>query len=195
MRVAWIALLAGCGFQGPAFAGETESAADAGGGLARCPGGYSASLPGPTRYRLIPDGHPAWTQSDACAADLPGATHLVVLNTVAEVSAVAALVSAPPIAIAGNAVWVGGVQAMTAMQPRDAWLGLDGGPLLDAWGGNEPNDRGDGEADHDEQFVKVERNKPYLTDTAGSENIAALCECDGAPIAASAAAAITAARR
>jgi hypothetical protein len=194
MRVAWIALIAGCGFHGLAPVVEGASVADAGFDAATCPTSYDVALPGPARYRLIPDGHPAWIQSDACALDLPGATHLAVLTTSDEIAAVGALVTTPPRPIAGNAVFVGAVQQRTATQPGDGWLWFDGEPVTSGWGGAEPNDRGDGEADHDEQFVKIEKAKPYLTDTAGSDSNAALCQCDGKPIAASAASAITANR-
>lgn len=173
---------------------QEAAIADAGFDAASCPARYDVALPGPSRYRLIADGHPAWTQSEACAADLPGATHLAVLTMSDEIARVGALVTTPPQPIAGNAVWVGAVQQRTAIRPGDDWLWVDGEPLINGWGGVEPNDRGDGEADHDEQFVKIEKAKPYLTDTAGGDSNGALCQCDGKPIAASAAAAITANR-
>jgi hypothetical protein len=189
----WIAV-AGCGFEGPPVVGQVL-AADAGFDVARCPASYNADLPGPSRYRLIADGHPAWSQSDACAADLDGATHLVVLSSMAELDAIAALVGAPPIGIAGNAVWIGAVQPLTATRPDEGWLGFDGNPMLAVWGGIEPNEHGDNnEADHEEQFVKIERPHAYLSDAVGTDSLGALCECDGVAIAENAAALIAALR-
>lgn len=199
MRIAWIILVAGCGFRSQAGAVE-DNAPDAAPNAApdasfahTCPENYNLSLPGfsgSSRYRLIIDGHPAWTQSDTCASDAPGATHLVVLETQNELNAVAALVNAPPLGIAGNSVWVGGVQQRTAALPGDNWLRFDDAPLTSGWSGAEPNDKDNGEVDHAEQFIKIEKDKPYLQDTAGTGNYGALCECDGKPIGPNATAAI-----
>jgi hypothetical protein len=194
MRVAWIALIAGCGFQ--AHAPLDEEAApvpDAGFDAASCPASYGVTLPGSgSRYRLIPDGGPAWMQSDACAADLAGATHLVVLESAAELNGATALVAAPPAPLAGNAIWVGAVQQTTATLPAARWLRLDGSAVT-GWGGIEPNDR-DGRENQEEQFARIEKGKLYLQDSAGTGNNGALCECDGKPIAPAAADAIAANR-
>jgi hypothetical protein len=194
MRVAGIVLIAGCGFQAHAPAGEEAAPVpDAGFDPASCPASYVA-LPGQitSRYRLITAGHPAWTQSDACVADLAGATHLVVLETRNELDSVTALVAAPTTALAGNAIWVGAVQQTTATLPDAGWLWLDGSAVT-GWGGNEPNDR-DQQENQDEQFARIEKTKLYLQDSAGTGSNGALCECDGKPIAPAAAAAITANR-
>lgn len=194
MRAAWISFIAGCGFQAqiatPDGAGAAAAAPDSAFDVAACPASYSTVLSGvsgPSRYRVITSGGKAADQSDACNRDLEGATHLIVLDSMPELVAVAALVdSAPDNAIAHNAVWVGGVQPRTAAQPRDQWLGFDDLPLIDQWAGGEPNDGagGPGESDHSEQFVMVEHNKHYLTDAANSTTSGALCECDGRPVGA-----------
>jgi len=201
MRSAWVFLVAGCGFQSqPAELDGVPGVVDASPGTgpadgpdadatpgpfdyARCPASYTNDdLPGPSRYRLIPDGHRAWEQSDACNGDLSGATHLVILETAAEVSRVAALVDQPRMGIAHSAVWVGGVQRATATQPGAAWLGFDGAPLIDLWDDGEPNDDGhSGEADHREQFAMIEHHNTALEDTDGRIAAGALCECDGHP--------------
>lgn len=193
MRVAWIALLAGCGFEAHAPLDEQAAPApDAGFDVATCPASYGVTLPGSlSRYRLIPDGQPAWTQSDACAADLPDATHLVVLSSQAELDSVTALVAAPTTVLANNAIWVGAVQQTTATLPGAGWLWLDGSAVSGGWGGIEPNDR-DRQENREEQFARIEKTKLYLQDSAGSGKNSALCECDGKPIAAAAAAAISA---
>jgi hypothetical protein len=167
-----------------------------------CPASYDLALPrlsGPSRYRLITTGAQAWQQSDACAQDLPGATHLVVLETSAELAAVQALVDHPPPAIVSTGVWVGGVQLSIATLPGDGWLGFDGRPLIGGpWyccqGDNnqpdfEPNDE-DSKENGLEQFVIIEFAKSGLQDSDGRNSKGALCECDGKPIAASAAGAV-----
>lgn len=195
MRVAWILLIAGCGFQSHAPAGEQAAPVpDAGLDAVTCPASYDIAFPPPltSRYRLIAAGQPAWTQSDACAADRSGATHLAVLETQAELDRVTALVAAPTTALAGNAIWIGAVQQTPAAAPDAGWLWLDG-TAVTGWGRIEPNDR-DEQEDHEEQFARIEKTKLYLQDSAGSGKNSALCECDGKPIAPAAAAAITANR-
>jgi hypothetical protein len=201
MRLAWILVVAGCGFQSPRAstdgAGGADgmpAAPDAGFDYALCPASYNAALPGPSRYRLITDGHRAWEQSDACNQDLPAATHLVAIDSPEELAAVKTFVAGPGPGLAGNALWIGGVQSKTAALPADDWFGFDGQPLINGWSGGEPNDRGGTEGNHEEQFVKMQKDKPYFIDTSVNDILSALCECDGKPIAATAAAAITAGR-
>jgi hypothetical protein len=45
-----------------------------------------------------------------------------------------------------------------------------------------------------EQFARIEKTELYLQDSGGNTRSGALCECDGKPIAAIAAAAISANR-
>lgn len=191
MRVAWIALVAGCGFQspGPTVGGTATTPPDSGFDYATCPASYNVPLPGPTRYRLIPEGRAAWTHSDACNADLRGATHLVVLETMPELLSVSAFVDNVTTVTADNAVWIGGVQLRTALVPSDGWLGFDAAPLIAAWAPGEPND-GTTETDHSEQFVYLQRDRRYLADKPGDTGAGALCECDGKPVASVAGAAI-----
>jgi hypothetical protein len=194
MRVAWIVLIAGCGFQ--AHAPPDEEAApvpDAGFDAASCPASYDVTLPGQSasRYRLITAGHAAWTQSDACVADLAGATHLVVLDSQNEFDRVVALVAAATTSV--SSIWVGAVQQATAMQPLDGWLWFDGSPVTGGWSGAEPNDR-DGRENQEEQFARIEKTKLYLQDSGGTTSAGALCECDGKPIASAATTAISANR-
>ena len=214
MQAAWIVVVeacgvaacgvAACGVAGCGFQAQVATLDDTGGALpapdasfdfASCPEGYTTVLPGPSRYRLISTGGRAGDQSDGCNRDAPGATHLVVLDSMAEIVAVAALVDgAPDNSITHNAIWVGGVQLRSATNPADQWLGFDDKPLIDQWAPNEPNDGGGNEFDHGEQFVLVERGRHYLTDASGNTQSGALCECDGKPVAAMAAAAIAASR-
>lgn len=194
MRVAWVVWIAGCGFQAHApLDEEAASVPDAGFDAARCPASYDVRFPAPSssRYRLITAGRAAWTQSDACAADLMGATHLVVLDSQSEFDRVVALVAAATTRV--NAIWVGAVQQPTATQPLAGWLWFDGSPVTGGWSGVEPNDR-DGRESQEEQFARIEKTKLYLQDSGGATSSGALCECDGKPIATAAAAAITADR-
>ena len=92
-----------------------------------------------------------------------------------------------------NAIWVGAVQLATAMQPLAGWMWFDGSPGTGGWSGVEPNDR-DGRESQEEQFARIEKTKLYLQDSGGMTSSGALCECDGKPIATTAAAAITADR-
>jgi hypothetical protein len=190
MRVAWIVLIAGCGFQAHAPADEQAAAVP---DAASCPASYDLVFPAPSssRYRLITAGHPAWTQSDACAADLSGATHLVVLDSQDELDRVVALVAAATTPV--SSIWVGAVQQITATLPAAGWLWFDDSPVTGGWGGVEPNDRDDRE-NQEEQFARIEKTKLYLQDSGGNTSAGALCECDGKPIAPAAAAAIGASR-
>lgn len=180
---------------GDADAG-TDVDASAGPDAARCPASYDLPLPGPSRYRLIPIAARAWEHSDACANDGPG-THLVILETAAEVDSIQALLQQPPTPIMADGVWVGGVQLNTATKNDEAWLGFDGHPLLVDWYMGdyiEPNNGGvDMDADkHVEQFASIVTGKyPGLNDSDGTMSTkGALCECDGQPMADSAAAAV-----
>lgn len=195
MRVAWVALIAGCGFQAqPARDESPTAAADAAAfDFSTCPPSYTTTLTGSSRYRLIVEGHPAWEQSDTCAADMPGATHLAVLDTLDERNAAAALINAAP-TLASSGAWIGAVQLRTATLTNQAWFWFDGTPLTGSWNSGEPNDGGGGETDHREQFVKLQKTRTGFTDQNGSEGDGALCECDGKPIAPAAAAAIAANR-
>jgi hypothetical protein len=76
------------------------------------------------------------------------------------------------------------------MQPLAGWLWLDGSPVTGGWSGIEPNDR-DGRESQEEQFARIENTKLYLQDSGGNTSSGALCECDGKPIAATAAVAIS----
>lgn len=166
---------------------------DAGFDYAQCPASYNASLPGPTRYRVIPDGHRAWEQSDNCNLDLPGATHLVILETDIEAQAVVAFMQTDR-GIADGAVRIGAFQRRVATQTAAEWLGFDGRPLVDAWNPGEPNDLDDDEGDHSEQFVNIQRGYPGMNDSGGAFAAGALCECDGKALSADVIAAIDANR-
>ncbi|HEU4731298.1 MAG TPA: hypothetical protein VFT22_25565 [Kofleriaceae bacterium] len=194
MRAAWILFTAGCGFQVTAVPGEGTAslAPDAAFDFASCPSTYNVtSMPGPSRYRLITAGGAPKAQSDVCNLDMPGATHLVVFDTLVELNAAGALVDSTT--LAASAIWIGGVQQPAATRPGDLWLGFDDLPLMDQWYDNEPNDGG-GKEDHGEQFVVIIRDRHFFTDVPSNFGAGALCECDGKPVGPMALAAIAANR-
>lgn len=199
MRFAWVVLVAACGFQSRAAppTGDAEvEKPDAANvfDYGTCPASYNiTTIPGPTRYRLISAGHPAWEQSDACNADMPGMTHLAVLETMTELMNVSTFVNSPADTAPGQQVWVGGVQLRTAMTPSAGWLGFDGAALINAWDPGEPND-GSNEDDHSEQFIFLEMAR-RLADRPGNTGLGALCECDGKPLPQNVVDAITANRQ
>jgi len=190
--------------------GEVASnAPDAHGGL-QCPASYNvvltgmSGMSGTSRYRLVIAANNAWGHSDSCAQDQPGATHLVVLETAAELAGVQTLVDSSATALAAG-IWVGGVQLRTATAPGDGWIGFDDQPLIggswyDGPGTNgqpdsEPND-GDGMENGLEQFVVIrpsnsQATKNGLQDSQAGNSKGALCECDGNPMGAAAAAEVS----
>src|SRR5512140_115676 len=165
MRPFWIVFIVGCGFQSPA--GVTDGmppdtdVASPGGGSLQCPSTYNAlGLTGPSLYRLIKIGHPAWEQSDDCNDDQPGSTHLVVIGSPQELADIKKFVVNPALGLIGGRLWIGGVQPKNATSPGDGWLGFDGAPLIDGWLNGEPKDGGGGENNHLEQFVVMEQGAP-----------------------------------
>lgn len=195
MRSPWL-VLAACSYS--PVAGEPDPPApdvqvfDA---ARDCPADYTIVLSGESsRYRVIRTGRRAWVQADDCADDKPGFTHLVAIDSPAELDQVEATID--PIGdLDRNVVWVGGIQPRDQAGPREGWLAITGGPLIDTeWDGGEPND-GSGGEDNGENFSGVERNREGLVDFPNTNNSGALCECDGKPVDPAAAAAIDANRQ
>jgi hypothetical protein len=203
MRFWWALLLAGCGFQaravgdnepGGAVLMDADTDAPSFNVVSDCPQNYNAELPGPTKYRWILTGGAAGTQIDACNNDLPGRTHLIVFDSMAELMSVSMQVDKLPDNMV-HQIFVGGVQQAGAVMPTDNWIGFDDQALLPGtWAGGEPNDNNQGEADHAEQFLMMERNKHYFSDGAKTNQSGALCECDGKAVGPLATAAINAYR-
>jgi hypothetical protein len=167
---------------------------------ADCPATYTKSI-GSSRYFHNPTIQNVWAHHTACNAGLSGATHLVVLDSVAEAQAVVAFLKAD--LPASNRFYVGAVQDMQATEPGSNWIWVTGGPVKprgdtgSLWGTmtnmNEvrpqPNDDDDIEAeqpsgttDHQEQFVFLDLTLTYLADVPGTTGYRAVCECDGKPV-------------
>jgi len=157
-----------------------------------CPASYL--LAGPTsRYRILTTGQPASAHNTDCNDDLPGATHLVALDDAAELIAVMTHVNATANLPGGQGnAYVGGVQLRTQTTDLAGWLSITGGPLLAIWDPGEPNDGGDNAENSAENFTMLERTRSSLIDVSGTGAFGAVCECDGKPVDAAAAAAIIA---
>jgi hypothetical protein len=166
MRAAWILALTGCGFGAPAAPQTIDDTVDAGFTVAQCPASYDV-MGAASRYRLITTPGTVFAHGDACLADRAGSTHLAVIMN---------------LTLPRNTVWLGGVQAADANATDAGWIGLDGEPLIVAWGGQEPNDGGGTESDHREQFLRMSTDRAYLGDAAKTDQNGALCECDGQAI-------------
>jgi len=157
----------------------------------RCPADYTLILLGQTsRYRVIIDERNAWDHSDDCATDLPGATHLVAIDTPAELAQIEVALDDLP----NNRAWVGVVQLRFQAMPTMGWLSITGGPVLDVlWAIGEPND---GTVEDDgENFASIDRDRDGLSDTNSGDSLGGMCECDGKPRDPAAVAAIDANRQ
>jgi hypothetical protein len=147
-----------------------------------CPIGYEA-VPGlPSRYRWIEDKRTMGEQHRDCADDLPGQTHLAILDTAGERAVLSAL-------HVGSWTWVGLVQLPGQSSASAGWRWLDDTMLnttLAPWAdfpnvNREPND--------DEGFGLVfetnEENAAVLDAVDGLVDVRfsnverAICECDG----------------
>ena len=159
-----------------------------------CPGSYPIALAGQTsRYRIITAGNPAWVQGIDCSNDLAGSTHLAAIDTAAELTAVMVQVNATTSLPGGQGcAYVGGVQLRNQATDSAGWLSITGGALLPSWDPGEPNDGGDNSENSAENFAMLERTRTSLIDVSGTSSFGAVCECDGKPIDATAAAAIIA---
>lgn len=196
VRSPWL-VLAACSYSPvPAeLPADTTPPPDSFNAAAQCPPDYSVVLPDQTsRYRLILTGARYWEHSDDCKDDLEGATHLVAIDSAAELEQVELAVTAAG-NIDDNRAWVGGVQLRDQAAPGNGWLWITGGPVdLALWDGGEPNDVG-GNEDNQENFISVERDRDGLYDFGNGNTTGALCECDGKPVDPAAAAAIDANRQ
>jgi hypothetical protein len=194
----------GCGFTvaakdsrdaAPDGSGSADAAIDAPADAftpASCPASYAITH-GLSRYAIVTTTVTAWSASASCAADLPGATHLVVFDTTTEQLQIQADVNATSPGV--NMFWIGAVQRIDATRIDEGWLALTGGPLGGFWSTIEPTDN-DGSTltreVHAEQFVRLDRGGNGMVDAPGkTPGNGYVCECDGKPIDPVAAQAIT----
>jgi hypothetical protein len=187
MRLAvWLVLLAGCD-QTWNLDHIDEHDAAAFDPSDDCPADYDLRLVRGSRFRIAQTARTAWTASDLCNADLPGATHLAVAPTRETLDAlIGALTSR-----GDDRWWIGAVQPTGAPTPIDSWIWVTGEPIDKLlWAAAEPNDGNGIEDNHEDQFAFIESGTPGLVDAEGLTLERALCECDGRAVAADATAAI-----
>lgn len=196
-----IAVIAGCGFHPTELRDAPGSAApDTSAGTAAdampdaafdpltCLAAGYAPLPGQTSYyRMLTGAGSAWVHSDDCNDDLPGATHLAVLDDLPETMAVQILVSATP-ALSNSGAFYGGVQEPGQTSPGSGWISFADTPMFTAWSSGEPDDGGSHQETGKEQFVGLAYNRAYDIDYPGNATNGAICECDGHAIGSAAAA-------
>jgi hypothetical protein len=147
-----------------------------------CPASYDLFIAG-TPYRITANTFAWWDSAGDCDDDTDGFTHMAVAQTNAELMAFHDTLTQKNL----GRWWLGAVQpAVGVTTPGEAWLWVTGEPIAaTAWASpDEPNDGGDGEQGHHEQFALVDETRlPALIDLDGSIGSRALCECDGRRIA------------
>jgi hypothetical protein len=149
--------------------------------ISLCPKSYNREL-GPdvaSKYRLITSRANVWAQAAACKADLPGATHLVVIGNTAEMDALRAdLPLFPPLT-----AFVGVVQDPAAQGAAGGWIHFDGRAVSGLWTGPEPDNQQMPEASfHANVAILSTGLGTGLEDTQGTQTQGAFCECDGNPV-------------
>lgn len=148
-----------------------------------CPSSYSVALPGfASRYRVITNDQPFWDLDDACRKDMPGSTHLVVLETPAERAELAAVLASEPSQPTNGWYYVGAVQTQNQPTPEAGWRWLTGEALTSGWAVGDPDD-GDGVEDNAENMTVIDTAGQLhdVFDKADSGHVEAggACECDG----------------
>ena len=150
--------------------------------ISDCPSTYDvvlASTQATSRYRVVFSVNPFWEHETACSSHLPGATHLLIPDSVQELDELV-------LAYSGINFYVGAVQDPTMTSPSAGWIRLDGAVNLVGWSLDQPDDENDNEEDHNSQIAYVSSVAAggRLFDASGLVNFRAVCECDGRPISA-----------
>jgi hypothetical protein len=149
---------------------------DAGFDPASCPASYSAIAFGSSRYRLVNTPRSLTQHHDDCKDDLPGATHLVAFESMAEANAVTGLIAG------SDNLWVGTVQPPGQSTVGGGWLQITGEPTPSAvWGSGQPNDD-DGNENGVQNVAVINASGGGLNDSETTFAFDAICECDGRPI-------------
>lgn len=167
-------LLAACRF-------NFDPAASDAGPTTSCPETYTVTLPSTgSRYRVTASvGLPADHQAQ-CAQDLPGATHLVVLDTFTEMNELDAVLQASP-APPRDRYYVGAIQRAAQSTLDAGWLLYTGEPVPpELWSTGEPDDLDDVEDGLESDAVMA---LGRLVDVSGTSEYGAVCECDGRMLA------------
>lgn len=146
---------------------------------ATCPAGYTATIVASplSRYRFIMSNQSWVTQHQDCANDLVGATHLVVLDTVAEAQQVNAATSS-------TSYHVGAAQPPGQANPLAGWLALTGEPVsATVWYPGQPNDNDYAENSQQDRGAVNTGVSSLLQDVEATFSTHAVCECDGKGVA------------
>jgi hypothetical protein len=154
---------------------------------ALCPADYSNSTvtasPN-TRYKIIGDMHTFAMHNADCNDDHAGWTHLLVIDSLDEAQQLRSHVGQP--------YYVGAVQPHDSAGADVGWIALTGAaidPMF--WQHDQPNDNDFTPVENNDQnFAAVDDSSGLLNDVSGAFQYEAVCECDGLPVSAAAAAAI-----
>lgn len=200
LSAAWLAAAA-CGFDAPrgapdgppadpdAAAPDAVPDAPPFDPVAACPPAYAtqlASTSATSRYRVITTPARFWPHNADCNDDLSGVTHAATLGTMQELLELKAHLDTLP---SMTRYYLGGVQDPQAAAANEGWIWFDDTPLLQtAWHTpeDEPDDANAGNEDHNQQLLIIDRELTYLHDAAGVTSYGIVCECDGAPVTATA---------
>ena len=148
-----------------------------------CPGSYAVTIASSTsHYRILTSNAVFSSHATTCNADLPGATHLIALDSTTELTQIFVALAAAVPQPNNSGFYIGAVQQPNQASPSAGWLIFTGAALPGGmWAGGQPDDAGGGES-NSEQLGLIDRNGT-LQDVAGQTGYGAVCECDGLPIA------------
>lgn len=146
-----------------------------------CPAGWFTILGTSSRY-LVVNSDATWHAAEAAceAAKLPGglATHLLVLDTAAEATA---LTGSP--GLGDFDYWIGMVQPLDQLFKIGGWREITGGDgIVTRWRLGEPNDGSLGLTDGNAEQFATANGDLYLDDRPGTQSLRRICECDGVPV-------------
>ena len=197
-------LLAGCGFQvaeqardaGPRDTGATsdtgvdgtgidaptDAAIDAPPVAVLCPPSFTVTIAASTsKYRISSTNAVFTSHNNGCNGEVPGATHLAVFDTTAELDQISALLASSPQPTSGR-FYVGAVQMSNQTATSTGWLQFTGGAVpATLWTPGQPDDNSDPEANHEQQLAAVDSGA-RMNDVSGTVGYGAVCECDGKAI-------------
>lgn len=209
MRALLILLASGCGFNVSSSAvtdaagsdGPRDAAPDARpdappdappDAAVVCPGTYDVTVAASTtHYRIVSTDGVFSAHHASCNSDVPGATHLAVFDSDAELAQITALANAAP-QPTDMRFYVGAVQLAGQTTTAAGWVQFTGGAVpASLWGPGHPEDSDNDETDHAQQLAAIDSGFK-MNDVSGGFVYGAICECDGKQISAIAAAAIAA---
>lgn len=190
MRLWWVVLVAGCGFQ-VTITGDAATSDDAPPDDASeldidaspidapaCPANYFALGNEASRYFLRNEARELEEHHELCTAD---GTHLVVIDTAAEAALLRELVDTTqglPTTQFGPLVYIGAAQRPNQSSPGAGWISATGTFNPAFWAFGEPND-GAGIENGDEHLAAIWRGHDLIADVRDDHEVAAICECDG----------------